>query len=423
MRKFLLIFLLMFSSSIFADTLSPVLRYQYLGVGTGDAFYTGAESCASYLARRQAQYGTSVYTNTSVVFIAPDRCTDPYSATPLYITVTKTCPSGGTLSGSLCINVPSCLSPLVRSLSSPYACLTPKECHYPESDNGSGVCANNSCPVGQNRNPITNLCQTPPTCASAETYDTVKNACTLLPLHCPTHFHPSTANDACLADPKLACPLGQHDDGTYLCVSDNSTACTSAQQYGTLNGVPQCVAKPNVLDTAQQVAKANETARVANADLALDPTNVTKQATALAANQAAGITSSNAQSVDLGQLSTGIDALNQKATDAAKVVADKLTADADALDAEIAEIDALKASNLGTNLIPEKSTFTSILLDSIPSYDQTASCPADIPIVLSFKTINLPLTKICELALGIRPLFLSLAWLAAGRIVFASMVS
>jgi hypothetical protein len=423
MRKFLFIFLLLISSSVFSFTTPSIYTYKYGSYPfTSTNGQAACDSAAPYWYNRASGY----YTFRAGTPIAD--CLYPTGSVAYSLTIIYSCPIGGTLYTSsgypyTCNNVPSCLSPTVRSSSSPYSCFTPKECIYPESDNGSGVCAQNSCPVGQNRNPITNLCQTPPTCATAETYDTVKNACTLLPLHCPTHFHPSSTNDACLADPKLACPLGQHDDGTYLCVSDTSTACTSAQQYGTLNGVPQCVAKPNVLDTAQQVAQANETARVANAALALDPTNVTKQATALAANQAAGITSSNAQSSDLAQLSTGIDDLNQKATDAAKVLNDKLTADADALDAEIAEIDALKASNLGTNLIPEKSTFTSILLDSIPSYDQTASCPADIPIVLSFKTINFSLTRICELALGIRPLFLSLAWLAAGRIVFASMVS
>jgi hypothetical protein len=414
MRKFFLIFLLLISSQVFSET-TPARATYYRDAWSPCSLWN------SYCTNPALQ-SPACLTTVSCSFNFTTAVLT-YGASSFGFNKLLTCPNGGSVSGSNCINVPVCVSPAVRSSVSPYSCFTAKECPYPESDNGSGVCANNACPVGYNRNPITNLCQLPPTCASAETYDTVKNACTLLPLHCPTHFHPSTTNDACLADPKLACPLGQHDDGTYLCVADNSTACTSAQQYGTLNGVTQCVAKPNVLDTAQQVAQANETARVANADLALDPTNAIKQATALAANQAAGITASNAQSVDLGQLTTGIDALNQKATDAAKVLNDKLTADANALDAEIAEIDALKASNLGTNLTPEKSTFTSILLDSIPSYNQTASCPADIPIVLSFKTINLPLTKICELALGIRPVLLSLAWLAAGRIVFASMVS
>ena len=418
------------SSQVFSDTYPVVNTYQtkYL-TATNSSSQQG--SCTLWVTNggyNAAYYGGSGYgvlstiSGTAIV-CTTKRVSDNYPTNSDWTRVVSTCPSGGTLSGSTCIDVPVCISPQVRSTSSPYACFTPKECLYPESDIGSGVCANNACPVGQNRNPITNLCQTPPTCATAETYDTVKNACTLLPLHCPTHYHPSSTNDACLADPKLACPLGHHDDGTYLCVADDSHACTSSQQWGSINGAVQCVAKPNVLDTAQQVAQANETARVANAALALDPTNAIKQATALAANQAAGITSSNAQSSDLGQVSKGIDDLNQKATDAAKVLADKLSSDADALDAEIAEIDALKASNLGTNLTPEKSTFTSILLDSIPSYNQTASCPADIPIVLSFKTINLPLTKICELALGIRPVLLSLAWLAAGRIVFASMVS
>lgn len=217
------------------------------------------------------------------------------------INAITSCPSGGTKSGSMCLNAPACLSPEIRSSTSPYACFTPAECAWPESDNGSGVCQNNECPSGQNRNPLTNLCQEPPTCGSTQTYNIQTNTCELYPLNCPGHTHANAANDQCLPDAPNVCPAGQHDDGTYNCVADDALGCKSNQQGGYINGVYQCINKPN-LDTAAQAAQAAhdaataagqaattaaDAAKAANDALAADPSNTVLQQAAAAANSAA----------------------------------------------------------------------------------------------------------------------------------------
>jgi hypothetical protein len=203
------------------------------------------------------------------------------------------CPNGGTASGLMCINAPVCLTPQIRKTTSPYSCFTPVECRYPETDDGSGACSNNTCPGTQTRNPLTKECQTQPVCGSTETYDITSNTCKLYPLNCPKNSHASSANDRCLANAPLACSLGQHDDGTYTCVADNVSACTSNQQYGSINGISQCIKKTNseqAKNDADQ-AKLAATLAKANADnaalvLAADPTNASKQAANAAAQGA-----------------------------------------------------------------------------------------------------------------------------------------
>lgn len=209
------------------------------------------------------------------------------------------CAGGGAFSLTTHTCPVVCISPyIINTVNN--TCYIPKECAYPETDNGSGVCANNTCPSGQVRNPTTNLCQVQPSCGSKESYDVYTNTCKLYPLNCPGNTHASTANDACLSNAPLVCPTGQHDDGTYNCVADTKSACTSNQQAGYINGVAQCITKPN-LDTGQAAALAASTAannagaavttaqnalNAADTALTADPTNVNKQRAQQAANDA-----------------------------------------------------------------------------------------------------------------------------------------
>lgn len=240
---------------------------------------------------------------------------------------TSTCPGGGTVSGSNCINAPVCITPQVRSTVGQYIgmCVTLIECAYPETDQGNGICENITCSAGQNRNPVSKACQTPPTCGSTQAYDIITNTCFLKPLNCPGHTHANTANDSCLSDAPLACPAGEHDDGTYNCVADTKAPCTSAQQSGYINGVHQCIKKTNAEQAASDLAIAKTTqqatqlaADTAAAALAADPNNTTKQAANTAA-QAANVTaqanvtiakndadSKTLQSIDQSLKSSGI---------------------------------------------------------------------------------------------------------------------
>jgi len=282
-RLFFGALLLIISSNSFADSYPVVSYWQYSGVtntrssseGGTCALVMPMYSAASYVVDSLA-YGDCILKNSGGGVISSVHLSNGFS-----------CPSGGTVSGSSCINSPACISPQIRSSVTPYACFTPVECAYPEIDNGAGVCTNTACPVGQVRNPSTKLCQTPPSCIAATTYDPITNQCDL---NCPKNTHASSGNDACLPNPALGCPVGQHDDGTYQCVADGISACNANQYSGTINGVAQCITKPN-LDTAQQAAadaaaalKTASTAAKTAADTYLtaeqassaDPTNAAK---------------------------------------------------------------------------------------------------------------------------------------------------
>jgi hypothetical protein len=417
-------------------TLHPARADTYPAVATRyDAihyfnFTTAVAACNS----ENAVYGLT--TPGSIGSTGLQYCKNAGGTIIFQLTIAWTCPNTGTRTGSAypfsCINATPCLSPLMRALVAPYACFTPVECHYPESDNGSGICANTICASGLTRNPLTNLCQTRPTCAMSEFYDVVSNSCKLYPLNCPGHSHASTTNDQCLPDAPNACPVGQHDDGTYTCVADNATRCKSNQQEGTIFGVLQCINKANTpeltqtADSAELAAAATKVTQdaskaaldAANVALAADPGNVSKQNAANAANTAflgAQYANSNAQQtaqklqddVNTGALKNIADAA-QKSADLAKIAADKKTAE--------------DAAGFGTVPSPETLPNSAITLATEPNYSASGACPAPVTIVTSFRSFSFSFDYLCQFADGISSMVIALAWLAAGKIVFSAVV-
>jgi hypothetical protein len=300
MKKLIFVFISLFSYGAFADTYPTVPMWSKYS-GTSYIYASAQSACDSYISSYSG--ATSCYIDPTTYWGASglDATGNVRNSSGSWLAnvVIKnqwTCPSGGTLSGSNCINAPACISPQSRSSSAPYSCFTPVECKYPETDQGSGVCFNWACPTGQNRNPVSKACQTPVTCGSTQAYDIVLNGCYNKKLNCPGHTHANTLNDQCLKDAPLACPAGQHDDGTWNCVADDSqAACKTNQQSGYINGIPQCINKTNAEQFAADAAAvhASETAAQTAADaaasaLALDPTNATKQANNTAAQTALG---------------------------------------------------------------------------------------------------------------------------------------
>lgn len=110
--------LLCFSSNVFSDTYSAVVTYTYSG-------YTSTQLYCD------ANFGTSpVWMATTDGTTVPYGCRNPANNNDVrYSTSNKmstyNCPSGGTLSGTNCINVPACTSPQVRQTVSPYSCTNP----------------------------------------------------------------------------------------------------------------------------------------------------------------------------------------------------------------------------------------------------------------------------------------------------------
>lgn len=315
MKKLFIFLVLLFPGLTLADSYpsSPSDTYHVNGYPTASS----PQGACNYV--NTAWFGLYNATSSTYACYSLNSTAYPsYSMAGILKATVQACPNGGTVSGSTCINAPACISPTIRQSISPYACFTPAECRYPETDNGSGVCANNSCPSGQTRNPTTNLCQIPPMCASNESYQVLTNTCLLNKLACPEHTHASTANDACLTDSPLTCPTGQHDDGTWNCIANTPIACDgNTSQAGYINGQYQCIPKTNTdqkqadSNTATTMAQAaNNSNNIAAASaksstdnyqaavnaLAADPTNTTKQA-AVQTTQAAMIDSNAAAAV------------------------------------------------------------------------------------------------------------------------------
>lgn len=411
MKKILIIFLSLLSFSVTADTVPAVGTTWYFAGFMNNQYSTADLACKSH--------GSSVkYTNGACY--AYNVSTGSWTTFNDNVIQLMTCATG-TLSGSMCINAASCISPQQRNLTT-YQCYTPVECKYPETDNGSGACADNTCPSGQVQNPTTKSCQTKPVCGSTETYDIYSNTCKLYPLNCPGHSHANTANDKCLADAPNACPIGQHDDGTYTCVANDAVACKSNQQSGYIFGVPQCIGKANVDEFAKQAADAAANRAVksqaeqaalaakqaADAALAADPSNTTKQAASTTAT-------SNYTSSQTATSAAVTAEKNTKDTTDTQLLATiaKNTQDANNKD------DAVAASGFASLPAPDTINKRNVAIDSsVGNFTASGTCPAPQTLTLRLGTVTWSNQMYCDFASSISVFVLGMAWLGAGFIVF-----
>ncbi|UOA07511.1 hypothetical protein [Methylobacter sp. S3L5C] len=130
LKSFLWVALLScFSSVVFADTYPVVSGYQY---SASPIRSTPVSACSDVglggypLVFRWNPSSNKAYQRTN------QNCMTPWAEnTPnderawTQINSVNSCPSGGTVSGANCINATPCVSPQVRSPSSPYACTSP----------------------------------------------------------------------------------------------------------------------------------------------------------------------------------------------------------------------------------------------------------------------------------------------------------
>ncbi len=275
-KLFFTCFLFLSSFAVFADTYPLVNTYSKSWSG-GSSTSTSAQTVCTAYGSSYNPIETFTWNNANGCIRAAT------GGTYNFTSVSQSCPAGGTLSGSNCTNAPACSSSQRRD-SITELCVNIAICTPPEHDNGFGICGVSECTVSQVLNPSTGVCQTPPSCGSTQAYDSPSNTCFNKTLDCPGHSHASTANDKCLADAPLACPSGQHDDGTYLCVADNAVGCSANQTRGFINGSLQCITKPNAEMFAKQAADAAANAAVkSSAEIAANVANRTAQQN-LAAN-------------------------------------------------------------------------------------------------------------------------------------------
>lgn len=476
-KRILIVFLLMFSGSVFADTYPAIEEWTSSWYpGLTDATQAGLCSqmnTAANLtppAQLVISTGSMPYTGQCI----RDNGNGSYSS-PYPTAVVSSCPAGGTVSGTTCINAPACATGQYRN--SGGQCTEPVFCLYPEVDNGSGACGPKpECGGSQEYNFITHSCATPPVCGATERLNPATFACNPNPLQCPGHSHASTANDKCLADPALTCPIGQHDDGAYNCVANDAPApCNSKQQKGYIDGIPQCIPKPN-LDTAQQAAAkaaadsktasdaksaavaaakvAADKAAASAADAAANPNDTTKATTA--ANDAAAKTVADSTAKTASDASDAAKVASDKADNDAKngylkTIADESQAAADRANSRkggassvcsappTCSGDAIECALLqqswsnsckGLDATGSGDVRTKDALDpvskTVSSLDSTVvagSCPAAQTFVVQGKSMSISYQFICDYGSAIKYLVLALAWLGAGFIVFGSVRS
>ena len=319
----------------------------------------------------------------------------------------------------------ACVAPEVRQPSG--ACGI--ACLPPETDNGFGQCTVKECTNGQVLNPCTGNCQTPVTCSSTfETYDSCTNSCVLDKLNCPTHSHANSTNDACLPDPPLACPAGQHDDGSYNCVADDATACGTNERKGYINGKPACIPKTNApkaagdandakkaSDDANAAAKAaQDAADAAKAARDADPTNQAKidaynaaQAAANAAALAAIEAASKLADANAKNQTAQLTAIQENTEDSAgflKSIEGFFT-------------DPYTPINEPSQTVPAPVT----IITTPVTVGGAGTCPADIAFSTSVGSYTLSMQPLCSLASSIAPLFIAICFLISGFIVFGAV--
>lgn len=291
-KKIVFSILMVFSVSVFADTY-PVISsttYQASNINTG-----GAAPSSSSLSGA-CDNGSAPPINILTAGSNGRACTftqrnsppdyvsitygpiDNYSA--VTITVTSTCPAGGTVSGSSCINAPSCTAPQIRNTSTGMCENPPVTCNYTPTlttfgeiqtihwqiDGGNNTCTDQSvscqsplvanvemkrcdllCSDGSTANVDGGAICPPPVCVGEQTVNIATNTCqdpvcsSLQVLNPQLHI--------CLDN--LICVGGQTRNTSTMPYSCSEPVCTGFQILDTSSHT--CIDPPPAVCTGSQV--------------------------------------------------------------------------------------------------------------------------------------------------------------------------
>jgi hypothetical protein len=339
---------------------------------------------------------------------------------------TCACPSGeyqkfGAPDPNAC-DVPSCDSGLYVDTSvgnGYYACSETPPCKWPEVDNGFGGCEVKECDATEYRDVTTGNCEDTPQCAASETWSPSQSQCILDQLNCPGHSHANSTNDACLPDAPIACPEGQHDDGTYTCVADDAKGCAAGTQRGFIEGQLQCIPKHNI-DLEQK--ESDDKQKAAN-DAA-----VAASAAAAAAKAAADAAAANPNDPALQQAAQAAAAAADAAAKAAQTAHDaamRETSDATAktLDDINQKIEEFTDPEPANDLIKKEegkklpNTEVPVTNTPIAGFSGGGSCLADRTLSVMGNSYTLSMAPVCDFASHIRPVILSIAGVLSVAII------
>ncbi|MEF3075125.1 virulence factor TspB C-terminal domain-related protein [Methylobacter sp. Wu1] len=323
-------------------------------------------------------------------------------------------------SGGVCM-VPVCNEPLLVNESSDgesFSCVA--DCQWPETDNGFGSCEVKECTSTQYRDVSTGNCEDTPQCAASETWSPSQSQCILNQLNCPGHSHANYANDACLPDAPIACPEGQHDDGTYTCVADDAKGCAAGTQRGFIEGQLQCIPKHNIdleqKESDDKQKAANDAAAAAKA--AADAAKIAADAAAANPNdpalqQAAQAAAAAAADAAAKAAQTAHDAAMRETSDATAKTLDDINQKVEEFTDPEPVNDLIKkeeGKKLPNTEVPVTNT-------PIAGFSGGGSCLADRTLSVMGNSYTLSMAPVCDFASHIRPVILSIAGVLSVAII------
>jgi hypothetical protein len=477
MKKLFIFFLLVFSSSVFADTYPSVTTYSGQDPVTGgilSGYLSASSYCDAVRSALTSAYPTRGYT---VTFLPPVTCNGNGWGS-LGANSSSTCPAGGTLSGTNCINAPSCTAPATR--------------------NSSGQCVNSTCVYPQYDNAGT--CTAIPNCNTSTTgnyFDVATKSC--IPAQCPAGVCVVTA---CLDSAKYFCPPTNNCEISSILCSNVPGSVTTADAAASAKAFDKQTSDQAVADAnfaaqladdlvaakaavAQDASNRESAARIAAMDINTTPEQRAQAkldfADSAAAQQRARTEYQNAQSAAAAVkaaaavVASKSSTINQTSTNSgnADTLAKQILNDLNGVNSSLQDVKngngngtgpgsgvqsglpspydnvaaAVTAAGKGVeDAVKNKKTDCELKPDSVgcsalgdvpasdvisrtdagmsftpSSWGGGGSCPADVSFHAINRSMNFSYAPVCKYLSFLAPVLISLSLVGAGRIVLGSV--
>jgi hypothetical protein len=465
--KLIAFLLFLFANTVFADTYPTVSLYSH--TGPSDSGTDGSALCTRWLPYIGGSTTYAVFALTS----GQDSCkfyrVDNYLYYTGFLSKTSTCPSGGTVSGSSCINATACVAPQVRSVTTTQCINNP--CSIGSVSQLTQFQASGSQIIYMGRGPALSDGTCDYQCNDALTSEKYNSTGSWATYSCNTNglqstgsapvaiakpsdsvaLVPTASGETCSSKTgKNVCTGGSissgcsYINGAKTCAistdavtvgSSPPLASVSAKNCGRVNGSVVCVQASGVSNNVATV-----TSPAGSSFLTYEQGVKTVSTTSpTVANPDGSTTQTSTNSTNIYGDSDGVTTVNTSSTGVATTTKtggatgsgsggnDAATADA-SRSAALAECS--KPENAGTVLCAkvENSAPANDVLQTktvsgsldVGSYD-TGSCPADQVVVTSRGTFTLSNAPLCSMVSGVKPFIIALAYLAAGFLVLGSL--
>ena len=456
-QRLLVVFLFSFSSVSFADTYPTVYDYGYYNGAQVYGFTSYQAACSAYATLKSYVSGTSDSSGVCSLYYPAGTVS---STTSLY--KRGTCPGGGSLSGSSCINAPACDIGQTRDAATGICTIPPPDCTAGQTKSLTefSPAGNLSLTIGGGPTLTDGGCEYKCTedisreSANSAGYYTKHSSCTTT----GKTADQSTGKAASATD-----ALGQATDyepaanGCAKGPDKNGVireVCVSASGEGTFNGVPVKMDGINMLDKdgnvinagsgkncisgngkfvcASTLADATQTITITHPDGTTQTINVnskvqtnttdSKVANPDGSTTETATTTNNVEGDGNRTTTTVTDANGNKTitstgpTDSLELEQINEGVHKSECDKNPGSVACLKID--GTVPAAEVLPVDNVSLSLNPvSMGSAGSCPAPVSTSIKGRSISLSFEPICQIASMISPLVIALAWLVAGYMV------